>query len=78
MIEIGNILYQKTSDEIRFDLEGNFETINEHEEPWLVLDIKKDVYLLFNLKNQRKYKMHEKELSWLLIHERIRVSEEVG
>ena len=49
------------TDYFLFDLEGNFETINEHEEPWLVLDIKKDVYLLFNLKNQRKYKMHEKE-----------------
>lgn len=75
-IDIGSVLYQKTSDEIKFDLEGNYETINEHEEPWVILDYKNNTYLLYNLKNQRKYKMQERELEWLLKHKRIRISKE--
>ena len=62
-IEIGTVLYQKTSVEIQMSLEGNIKAVNEHEEPWVVEDINvsKQILKLFNLKTQRIYKMYFKD-----------------
>lgn len=79
-IDIGTVIYQKTSDEIQMSLEGDIMAINEHEEPWVVEDINisKQILKLFNLKTQRIYKMYFKELNYLVRHERIRISNEVA
>lgn len=54
--------------------------VNPREEPWVILDI--DVssqrFNLFNLHNQRKYKMYFKEFEYLLKIKRIRISSEVA
>ena len=75
-IETGMVLYQKTCDEIRMDLQGNTQAINEHEEPWVVVDVLKDTYKLMSLETQRTYRMYRKEFEWLLRHSRIRIGKE--
>lgn len=75
-LETGMVLYQKTSDEILMDLDGNTQAVNEHEEPWVVMDVMKDTYKLISLETQRTYKMYKKEFEWLLRHGRIRVGKE--
>ena len=79
-IEIGTILYQKTSEEIQMSLKGDITAIGEHEEPWVVEDIDngKQILKLYNLKTQRTYKMYFKELNYLVRHMRIRISNEVA
>lgn len=77
-IEIGTVLYQKTSDEIQMSLDGDITAINEHEEPWVIMDINKDTMNLYNLENGRKYKMYLREFYYLVRHDRIRISEEVA
>ena len=79
-IEVGQVIYQKTCDEIRMSLDGKITEVNPREEPWVILDI--DVssqrFNLFNLQNQRKYKMYFKEFEYLLKIKRIRISSEVA
>lgn len=79
-IEIGTVLYQKTSEEIQMSLEGDIKAIGEHEEPWVVEDINvsNQTLKLYNLKTQRTYKMYFKELNYLVRHFRIRISNEVA
>ena len=79
-IEVGTVLYQKTSEEIQMSLDGDITAIGEHEEPWVVKDINKSqqTLKLFNLKTQRTYKMYFKELNYLVRHMRIRISNEVA
>lgn len=79
-IEIGTILYQKTSDEIQMSLEGDIEAINDHEEPWVVEDINvsRETLKLYNLQTGRVYRMYFKELNYLIRHFRIRISNEVA
>ena len=75
-LETGMVIYKKTCDEIVMDLQGNTQCINEHEEPWVVMDVMKDMYKLISLENQRTYKMYKKELEWLLRHGRVRIGKE--
>lgn len=79
-IEIGTVLYQKTSDEIQMSLDGDITAIGEHEEPWVVedIDVSNQKLKLFNLQTHRVYKMYFKELNYLIRHERIRISNEVA
>lgn len=79
-VEIGSVIYQKTSDEIQMSLEGDIQAINEHEEPWLVedIDVSRETLKIYNLKNGRKYKMYFKEFYYLVNHDRIRLSNEVA
>ena len=77
-VEVGSVIYQKTSDEIQMSLDGTTTAINEHEEPWVIMDINKDTMNLVNLENGRKYKMYIKEFYYLVRHERIRISNEVA
>ena len=77
-VDVGSVIYQKTSDEIQMSLDGDIQAINEHEEPWVIMDINKDTMNLYNLENGRKYKMYLREFYYLVRHDRIRISEEVA
>ena len=77
-VDVGSVIYQKTSDEIQMSLDGDIQAINEHEEPWVIMDINKDTMNLYNLENGRKYKMYLREFYYLVRHDRIRITEEVA
>lgn len=79
-IEVGQVIYQKTCDEIKMSLDDHVEEVNAREEPWVILDIdiNHQKLNLFNLKSQRKYKMYFKEFEYLLKIKRIRISSEVA
>ena len=77
-VDVGSVIYQKTSDEIQMSLDGNITAINEHEEPWVIMDINKDTMNLYNLETGRKYKMYLREFYDLVRHDRIRITEEVA
>lgn len=77
-VDVGSVIYQKTSDEIQMSLDGDITAINEHEEPWVIMDINKDTMNLYNLENGRKYKMYLREFYYLVRHKRIRISNEVA
>lgn len=77
-VDVGSVIYQKTSDEIQMSLDGEITAINEHEEPWVIMDINKDTMNLYNLETGRKYKMYLREFYYLVRHDRIRISEEVA
>ena len=77
-VDVGSVIYQKTSDEIQMSLDGDITAINDHEEPWVITDINKDTMNLYNLENGRKYKMYLREFYYLVRHDRIRISEEVA
>ena len=84
-LEEGTILLQDTCDEIHFDLAGNFEEINPHTEHWLVQEINSKSYVLYNLDNQRSWRVPKEEMAlYLYGNERfglkamLRISEEVA
>lgn len=55
-VEVGSVIYQKTSDEIQMSLEGDIQSINEREEPWLIedIDVSRETLKMYNLKNLKK------------------------
>lgn len=77
-VDVGSVIYQKTSDEIQMSLDGDITAINEHEEPWVIMDINKDTMNLYSLVTGRKYKMNLREFYYLVRHDRIRITEEVA
>lgn len=78
MIEVGTILLKKVSDGIIKKLDGSIEEINPHDEAWIILDYKKDTYLLHNLINKKKYKMSDSEMNYLLRNKILRINKERG
>ena len=78
MIEIGTILLKRVSDGIKMSLDGTREEINPHDEAWIILDYKKDTYLLHNLVDKKRYKMSDAEMNYLLKHKILRVNKERG
>ena len=62
-LEEGTILLQETSDEIHFDLAGNFEEINPHTEHWLVQEVTSKGFVLYNLDTQRVRRMDKQEMA---------------
>ena len=58
----GMILEQDTCDEIHIDLYGNIRRINEHIEHWLIKDITANYYVLYNLDNQRIWRISKEDM----------------
>ena len=84
-LEEGTILLQETSDEIHFDLAGNFEEINKHIEHWLVQEVTSKGFVLYNLDTQRVRRMSKDEMASHLWESKqydikpiFRISEEVA
>ena len=63
---IGDVLIQHTCDAIAMDLNGNSERINPHDEHWLIEDIRKEGFKLYNLDTQRKMILSREDMNiWL-------------
>ena len=62
----GTVLLQETSDEITFDLEGNTKAVNPHTEHWLVQEVRKEGFKLYNLDTQRTWIVSRGELNAML------------
>lgn len=84
-LEEGTILLQDTCDAIEMDLRGNSQRINPHTEHWLVQEINSKSYVLYNLDNQRSWRVPKEEMAlYLYGNERfglkamLRISEEVA
>ena len=84
-IEEGTILLQDTCDAIEMDLAGNSLRINPHTEHWLVQEINSKSYVLYNLDNQRNWRVPKEEMAlYLYGNERfglkamLRISKEVA
>lgn len=65
-IKEGTILLQETCDEILIGLNGNTTEVNKHIEHWLVKDIKKNEFVLYNLDNQRIWKISKDKMQYYL------------
>ena len=65
-VKVGTVLLQETSDAIEMDLNGNSKSINPHIEHWLVEDIKKEGFYLYNLDTQRKWVISRGQLNGML------------
>ena len=64
----GMILEQQTSDAIELDLQGKINNvINPHIEHWLIEDITSTNYVLYNLDNQRKWKIKKEDMKYYLM-----------
>lgn len=64
----GMVLQQETCDEILISLDGVSRRVNVHFEYWLIKDINSKYYILYNLNNQKEWKI-EKSKMWLYFAE---------
>lgn len=81
----GTVLLQETCDEIHLDLDGNAKRINPHDEHWLVQEVRKEGFKLYNLDTQRIWIVSRGELNAMLIGNEkykippmLRISDEVA
>lgn len=81
----GMVLEQDTCDEIHIDLYGNTRRINEHTEHWLIKDITTNYYVLYNLDNQRIWRIPKEDMPVYILENKkfgvnamFRISKEVA
>ena len=81
----GMVLIHETCDEILMDLRGNTQEVNPHIEHYLVKDVLKESYILYNLDKGYTWKVKKENMKlWLKgnksmgIKPMFRISEEVA
>ena len=67
-VNVGTVLIEKTCDAIDFGFDGKAKSINEHEEHWLVEEVRKEGFKLYNLDTQRRRIMSRGVLNISLLH----------
>ena len=77
-VNVGTVLLQNTCDEIAMDLDGNSRRINTHVEHWLVEDVRKEGFYLYNLDTKRKRVLSRGDLNIALASQLFTISDEVA
>lgn len=62
-INVGTILIENTCDAINLGFNGKSKRVNEHQEHWLVEEVRKEGFKLYNLDTQRKRIISRGELN---------------
>lgn len=65
-LDIGTVLLHRTCDEIRIDLNGNTEGINEHMEHYVIEDITSKTYNLYNLDRGNTWRIEKEKMKYYL------------